>query len=62
MYADINENNILRRDKITFIENNFEFIDDQALIDIKKIITVSLICDESEPDKMKRITLEIFNK
>lgn len=54
--------NKTRRNKIIFIENNLDFTEEKSLIDIKKIMKVSLISNESQEDKMKRVTLEIFNK
>jgi len=54
--------NKTRRNKIIFIENNLDFAEEKNLIEVKKIMKVSLICDESQEDKMKRVTLELFNK
>ena len=57
-----NDENMTRRDKIIYVENNLEFIDEHGISDIKKLIIVALICNETQGEKMNRIGLEIINK
>ncbi len=51
-----------RLNKIIFIENNLQYMENQQLTDIEKIIVKCLTYEESQDVKMEKIVLDIINK
>jgi len=49
-----------RRDKIIYIEENIEFVDDEQLVPINKLMSLSLV--ETLDKKRVRVALETINK
>jgi hypothetical protein len=51
-----------RRKFVKYIEDNLKNMDDGDITKIKDVVATYMIVEETDEDKMKRVTLEIINK